>query len=325
MALFDTVSFGGLIISATGVTPTMTVILMHANTPLIVLGSKYIFPERVYSSLQIAGVWLISISLLVSVSRPLFLFFGIFGYDHSNSHDHEYSSALCTILYLSSAALQGIGALYKEKAIIEFSQPCDVHVMSCWLFFYQFIYALIGYPLFYVLQGNYNFIYCFIIIFFFHCLFFNEIGISNDWKGYPISSFMDNFWDGMYCWLGSDPDPLSSSYDTQNTSCFILFWLIIFYVISTILILYCVEKILIMNNIILGNTMALAVMISFLLAWIYDKYYSTISYENHKITSMSGVSDIISIFILLIGMVIFSKDPEPDAELTTNYSPINRA
>lgn len=295
MALFDTLSFGGLIISATGVTPTMTIILMHANTPLIVLGSKYIFPERVYSTLQNVGIFLITIALLISFSRPLF---HLFGFDGSNPklHDNQYTSAICALLYLSSAALQGIGALYKEKAIIEFSQPADVHVMSCWLFFYQFLYALIGYPLFYALQG-----------------------ISNDWKGYPMSSFVDNFWDGFYCWLGEDPDPLTALYDTERTSCVILFWLIIGYVLSTILVLYCVEKILITNSRILGRTMAIAVLLSFCIAWVYDLYYSDRIQD-----STFGYADIFAMVVLLVGMEVFSRDPEPEAELMTNYSPTSR-
>lgn len=295
MALFDTLSFGGLIISATGVTPTMTVILMHANTPLIVLGSKYIFPDRIYTTLQNIGICLISIALIISISRPLLNIFGFDGADDS-AHKAGYTSAICAILYLCSAALQGIGALYKEKSIIEFSQPADVHVMSCWLFFYQFVYALIGYPLFYTLQG-----------------------ISNNWKGYPLSSFIDNFWDGFYCWLGEDPNPLTALYDTERTSCVILFWLIIGYVLSTILVLYCVEKILITNSRILGRTMAVAVLISFFIAWVYDIYYSDFIQD-----STFGYADILAMIILLIGMEIFGRDPEPEPELMTNFSPSNR-
>jgi hypothetical protein len=270
------------------------VILMHANTPLIVLGSKYIFPERAYSSLQTIGICLISLALLISISRPLL---HLFGYDLTNhNHDQETAAALCALLYLSSAALQGIGGLYKEKAIIEFSQPADVHVMSCWLFIYQFLFALVGYPLFYVLQG-----------------------ISNDWKGYPLSTFVDNFWDGLSCWLGADPDPLTALYDTERTSCVLLFWLILAYVLSTILVLYCVEKILVTNSRILGRTMVVAVLLSFFIAWLYDFYYSDLVQD-----STFGYADILSMIVLLVGMEIFGRDPEPESELMTSYSPVSR-
>ena len=49
MAVLDTVSFSGLVISAAGVTPTMTVILLHASTPIIVFFSRFAFPDRTSS------------------------------------------------------------------------------------------------------------------------------------------------------------------------------------------------------------------------------------------------------------------------------------
>lgn len=148
MALFDTISFAGLIISASGVTPTLTVILMHANTPFMVFGSKFFFPERFYNSLQKAGVMLITAALLICISRS---FLDITGYYSSSLKSG--STSLCTLVYVSAAAMQGLGALYKEKTIIEHSQPSDIHIMSCWLFSFQIIYALIFYPVLYIFQG----------------------------------------------------------------------------------------------------------------------------------------------------------------------------
>jgi hypothetical protein len=60
MALLDTTSFAGLILSAAAVTPTMTVILLHISTPFVVLGSRMNFPSRVYSESQLRGVYLIT-------------------------------------------------------------------------------------------------------------------------------------------------------------------------------------------------------------------------------------------------------------------------
>ena len=48
----------------------------------------------------------------------------------------------------------GLSSLYKEKSIIDYSLPTDIHSMSCWLFFYQFIVALVFFPLFYLCQGE---------------------------------------------------------------------------------------------------------------------------------------------------------------------------
>jgi hypothetical protein len=157
MAIVDTLSFAGLVLSATGVAPTMTVVLMHANTPLMVIGSKYLFPDRKYSTVQITGVVIISCALLIGASRSFLDVFGLLSRSESTgSHalQRQQSSGLSTIVYTCAAGMQGLAALYKEKSIIEYCQPADVHVMSCWLFFYQTVFAFLAFPLFYVLQGS---------------------------------------------------------------------------------------------------------------------------------------------------------------------------
>ena len=64
---------------------------------------------------------------------------------------------LCGLLSSLSIYLcydSGLASLYKEKSIIEYSLPTDIHTMSCWLFFYQFICAVVFFPLFYLFQGT---------------------------------------------------------------------------------------------------------------------------------------------------------------------------
>ena len=48
----------------------------------------------------------------------------------------------------------GFSALYKEQSIIAWSQPMDIHFLSSWLFFYQFLMAVLLSPLIYILQGQ---------------------------------------------------------------------------------------------------------------------------------------------------------------------------
>jgi len=293
MGLFDTISFAGLVISATGVTPTMTVILMHANTPMMVLGSRYFFPERQYSTKQKIGVALIGTALCIALSRPLLDVFGLLPRHPSANPSTTHSCAVSSIVYVISATMQGLGAMYKEKCIIDFAQPADVHVMSCWLFFYQLLFALLGFPILYVVQG-----------------------LSSGWMGFPITSFGENFWDGLYCWLGQDPDDETSSYDTSHTSCRVVFWLILVYVLSTVLVLQYIDKVLTIKNSVLGRSMVAAVLLSFLAAWVYASTFSA------QIESSSvGVADFVSIFVLLAGMEVFGKDPDPDPELITSFSP----
>lgn len=53
----------------------------------------------------------------------------------------------------------GLSTLYKEKSIITWAQPMDIHYLSSWLFFYQLLVAAVLSPFIYLLQGNHIFLY----------------------------------------------------------------------------------------------------------------------------------------------------------------------
>jgi hypothetical protein len=144
MALLDTLHYSGLTISASGVTPTMTVILLHSSTPFIVLGSRYLFPNRKYSSIQMKGVALISAAVIISASRPI-----VWIYDEIDRY-----TAVSSLVYVSAAAVQSLGNLYKEKSLIEWSKPVDIHLLSSWLFLYQLAAVLLFGPVIYFAQGK---------------------------------------------------------------------------------------------------------------------------------------------------------------------------
>ena len=143
MALLDTLHFSGLVISGSAVTPTMTVILLHASTPFIVLGSRYLFPYREYSDKQMNGVWLITIAILICAIRPTIWIFT----------DTDFLTASASLVYVTAAAVQSLGNIYKEKSLIEWSKPVDIHLLSSWLFLYQVGAVLIFSPLIYLAQG----------------------------------------------------------------------------------------------------------------------------------------------------------------------------
>eukprot|EP00603_Paraphysomonas_imperforata_P012710 CAMPEP_0114476802 /NCGR_PEP_ID=MMETSP0104-20121206/14979_1 /TAXON_ID=37642 ORGANISM="Paraphysomonas imperforata, Strain PA2" /NCGR_SAMPLE_ID=MMETSP0104 /ASSEMBLY_ACC=CAM_ASM_000202 /LENGTH=439 /DNA_ID=CAMNT_0001651617 /DNA_START=263 /DNA_END=1582 /DNA_ORIENTATION=+ len=309
MAIVDSISFGGLVLSATGVSPTKTIILMHASTPCVVFGSKFVFSNREYTAMQLTGVTLISLALLISLSDPFIDYMNGTGNEKlvsvhplaslqpkdvwtwTPTQGIRLSSA---VVYTCSAALQGLASLYKEKSIIDYSLPTDIHTMSCWLFFYQFIFALVFFPLFYFLQG-----------------------ISSGWDGFPISSAYENFVDGFHCSIGTDPDSSDTSYETAHTSCSSMKWLIMGYAISTVLVLLFIDKLIVADNQVLTKAMTFAVVTSFVAAIVYD-----IIFADNIQDSYFGVQDFLAIAVLVIGMETFSRDPEPEPELVTNYSPV---
>jgi hypothetical protein len=104
MAILDTIQFAGLTVSAAGVSPAVTVILLHTSTPVLVLGSRYTFPDRKYSLIQMRGVQLISVAVLISL-------LGSFGHVFfSGTRNSDIASSL---LYTGMAALHGLATLYK--------------------------------------------------------------------------------------------------------------------------------------------------------------------------------------------------------------------
>lgn len=98
MAILDTVQFAGLTVSAAGVSPTMTVILLHTSTPFLVLGSNYVFPDRRYSVVQVRGVKLIGVAVLIGLIGSI---------SHIFYPDVHESDTFSTLFYFSMAALHG--------------------------------------------------------------------------------------------------------------------------------------------------------------------------------------------------------------------------
>lgn len=305
MAILDTLHFSGLLVCASGVSPTMTVILLHTSTPFIVLGSRLTFPDRKYSEVQMRGVVLISLAMLISLSRPVIDIY---------QDKLDVKDATASILYAGAAALQGIATLYKEKCIIEWGRPLDIHYLSSWLFVYQFGVAMILAPLIYLLQG-----------------------VSNDWGGFPLSSFFTNMSDGLECLWGNDPPPSPPTlYDSADTECHNSMWIILAFVVSNIIVLECIDRVLQLSNQILGRAMALAVLFAFLSLFVYaskesnddddaaaaaaagNKRFNSNSHHSAGATNV-GYADILSIIILLCGMEVYGRDPEPDVEVITNY------
>lgn len=145
IAVMDTFQFVGLVVSAAGVSPTMTVVLLHASTPCIMFFSRSAFPERKYSQVQMVGSVIISASIFICLSRPLiYHILGRIGL----------GPVLSCVAYVLCAAFQGFITMYKEKAIIEWARPLDIYHISAWLFYYQTIVSVVLGPFIFLLQGK---------------------------------------------------------------------------------------------------------------------------------------------------------------------------
>lgn len=278
MAILDTISFFGLVVSAAGVTPTMTVILLHISTPFVVLGSRLNFPSRQYSQNQFQGVLLITIAVFISVIRHVMDI--VTGVDET--------AAVCSLLYVSSAAAQGLGTVYKEMAIIEWSQPLDIHYMNMWLFFYQSIAGILFAPVIYMFSG-----------------------VSDRWNGFPLHSLPRNIHDGWICFFGSEEVHSSQEYDTSDCECQYALLIIFLYVASNTVVLEFIDLVLQTSNQTLGRAMAGAVFVAFIALGIYDDK-SEYRRDYDRVVGSIGIADIISIVVLLIGIDLNGRDDEPN-------------
>jgi hypothetical protein len=285
MALLDTISFAGLILSAAAVTPTMTVILLHISTPFVVLGSRMNFPSRVYSESQLRGVYLITLAVIVSVARHVMdIIIGV-----------NMAFALSSLMYMTAAAVHGLGTVTKEKAIIEWSQPLDIHYLSAWLFFYQIVSCALLSPLIYLLQG-----------------------ISDGWSGlsFPLEAMVENIHDGFQCFMGHEP-PLESEYDASDSLCPYSFVPVMLYVLSNIVVLECIDGVLQNGNAVLGHAMAAAVLFAFVALGVYDRKTDD-DHSYDRVIGSIGIADFISIALLLLGINTHHSDQEQADEHPTS-------
>ncbi len=307
MAFLDALQFSGLIVTAAGVTPTMTVILLHANTPFVVAGSSYVFDGRQYSPSQYRGVLVISCAVLCCLVRPIIRW----------CYLDDVSLVSSSFLYVLFTAVQGYAMLYKEKCIINFGQPLDVHTLSFWLFLYQLLVTVLLSPLIYLFQGivvefceNYLFM-------FFIFSSSSIVAVASDWTGFPIDRFFSDVSGGFRCLMGKTPEG-DPGYDTEYSICEGSVYLILSYVICTIVSLFSVEKVLQLGNQILGRALFIGVFFAIITLAIYDKSQDN-GYGFYG--SNIGILDIVAFFCLLWGMETYYHDPEPDGQALTSYIP----
>ena len=97
-------------------------------------------------------------------------------------------------------------------------------------------------------------------------------------------------------------------------------WVIIAFVLANFFVLFYLGKVLQLSNQVVGRAMALAIFVAFIVLWAYDIYINHVR-GSFVLSSNVGLCDITAIIILLVGMEIYGRDPEPDEELITNFVP----
>lgn len=136
--------------------------------------------------------------------------------------------------------------------------------------------------------------------------------------GYSLQADpLSNVQSGLQCFLGYNPEPGNRE---TAANCSNSMWLICSYVLSNFLVLECTTRVLQLSNRILGRAMAAAILVAFLALWAYDIVVNRHRGSFVLSSANVGLCDVLAMGILLWGMEVYGRDPEPDEELITNYA-----
>lgn len=121
---------------------------------------------------------------------------------------------------------------------------------------------------------------------------------------------------GWLCFLGRDlPDQYDDD-DSDFIDCSESMGLIFGFVLSNVLVMISMSGVLRMKSQILGRSTAFAILAAFLMLWWYDVAVSGSTWMGGR----EGPMDLVAIVVLLVGMEVYDKDPEPDVELLSNQA-----
>jgi hypothetical protein len=140
--------------------------------------------------------------------------------------------------------------------------------------------------------------------------------------GYRQSPMFHGSYYGWMCFLGETPADRNRDDDiTIYVNCSDSLWLILGYVLSTFCVLACMHMVLESSSAMVPRLLLSAITAAFLLLWLYDAHYSKYQPSPYIFGGSVGTVDVLALLLLLVGMEVYGRDPEPDTELITHYSP----
>lgn len=131
-----------------------------------------------------------------------------------------------------------------------------------------------------------------------------------------------SFYYGWNCFLGYTPEETHRDDDsTRYLTCAGSMYLIIAYVLATFAVLASINFVLQYSSLVVSRAVSAAILVAFLVLWMYDLQESRAHPTNYILGGEVGLFDVFALVILLVGMEIYSHDPEPDVELLAQYTP----
>jgi CRT-like, chloroquine-resistance transporter-like len=296
MAVLDTLAMLIMFIAGAKVPPTLTVILLQLNIPLMAFWTHFRrrstefvgldLSHWVGSAILTGAVALALIPSVISLLNPEFFLY---------ADAIPLRTAVQTLFYVSSCIPAAASQLYKEHVFLQYKQPVNMELLNMLLSIFQFILASILSPLAFVLQG---------------------LGFRDDWThAYESSQFGDDAVDAIRCFFGQ------SSRDAdypEEARCSFVGILVFFHVLSVASVGVAVDRIVNAGATkVMYRGISAGIILAVLVMHVYDMRTPTFNYG-----PAVDALNFACLIMLIVGTEIYHRSGIPDSTFETVYPPV---
>ena len=132
-------------------------------------------------------------------------------------------------------------------------------------------------------------------------------------SGYgEFDAIFTNIYEGWRCFLGFDSSQLHQ--DDMYVNCSESMGVVLGYVACNAIVVVSMSTVLRVGHQYLGRATEAAILGAYVVLWVYDVHVN----HTTSLGGNEGIFDILAIIVLISGMEVYDRDPEPDVELITN-------
>lgn len=290
MAVLDTLAIVIMFISGAEVTPTLTVILLQWNIPLMAFWTHLrttaglALSHWVGSCILAGAVALALVPSVIALVNPEFFLY---------ADAIPLRTAVQSLFYVSSCIPAAASQLYKEHVFLSYKQPVNMELLNLLLSMFQFILASILSPLAYVLQG---------------------MGFRDSWtKAYQSSQFGDNVMDAIRCFFGRQ---IVGDYP-EDARCSYVGFLVVFHVFSAVSVGVAVDRIVNAGATkVMYRGISAGIILAVLVMHVYDMRTPTFNYG-----PAVDALNFTCLLLLIVGTEIYHRSGIPESTFETIYPP----
>ena len=128
-----------------------------------------------------------------------------------------------------------------------------------------------------------------------------------------FSALLTNTTDGWACFLGFTAQ---EEHDDMYVNCSESMGVVLGYVICNAAVVVSMSTLLQLGHQLLGRATEAAILFAFVVLWAYDVHVN----RSLMFGGNGGIIDILAIVVLIAGMEVYDRDPEPDVEVITKHT-----